>query len=1380
MNNIKAGRLIDPETEESLSDVENALAGVGIRLRESNSEFRNTADVLDEVNANWDNYSSVQKRAIAVAFSGTRQQERFLVLMENYDKALQLAAVSAESTGTASAKYEAHMESMAAKTAAFQTALYDLSDSVVDSGFAGGIVEAGTAGVSAITALVDAVGTLPTAMALITGGSFLANLKKTSVSIKEVQAALSNIGDAANLEKVAANLAGLSGKQQNAAFFSLGFDKQQKGQVQKMLDAVKAGEAFTTQQLNQIAATVDLNDVTGANILELAGLGDALKLNTILTKDDILAKLNALKVSEKYKDLTDAQKVAIDNLIDTFGKQDAAQTKASGSSAKMWLSMAKGQLIAMGISVAISLLAKGLDWLANRAEYAAEKTEEAISSFEEMKTEIESNTEQITSLTGRIEELRSMRDNEPGAFNETLQTELVSLERQVEVLKKKNAILRDNARIQAGNAVEALKEEITLAKQNTGPYIPDDDKQIYAGQGMGFVSGGKPMGENEFIGYAREQLSMFQNIIEAEGRLTEEQEKQKDQFIEQLNEIAMRYSEWYDEAATLHVTSGDEAESIMNESYAMMNLVSDAIAQFAGAPPVIVAASRLVSEAMRDNESSVAHYRDELSKLTSSEFLQDTQTDAYKALQVFAELNNVSFDALIAELIRVGIFAEDVSESSNDTQAALVALTSATSEAAASLSEALENGISGWDEEKLKALLGHFPNLRDEINAYLTGVIDATALTKELQRAMSAFLSESLDSAYEELASAVETYGESSYQAEQAWENAIATIPGLNEVLAEQGIKFADLSLSTFESRDAFLEWIKTIAEANLAAAQLNLDNVIESMQKITRVSSVLSGLSGSITANFKTDGLKNAKEQLAEAQEFYDAVEGLFSGVSKENRKVGDKSSKSTTDAHLEEYKERVAEIEHYRNMDYISEAEYYRRLEALANEYLAGRDKYIKEYREVLEELWAYQKRLYEEQRDAQIEAIKEEAEARKEAAKAQYDAERDAAEKRKDALEDEKDAYKDLIDARKKMLDNEADERTHDQRVDELNAEIADLEAQIAALTLDDSAKARALKLELSEELMYKQRELENEQYDWSVDKQKDALDEEYERFAKLIDDQIALIDLQLDALEASYEQITNTIESTMQLTIDAINAEFDALLVRGQEVANQIQALLANINITASGGVAQMQSALVGAGYNLGNYGSNKDGVDNVFGSMTTKALQEYLNTLPTTSGQLKVDGIIGSKTRAAIDAAISAGFLNHSFDTLHSGGIVGDPSFKGDPLDYIIPLSKDEFLTKLLGGEAVLTEGQQEVLRNGFTGMATALQAERTRAMAFAAAPNYAPTVTVSNVFQGAVDSTTIRRLENWAAKFKQEIQNGVFSTMNKHSRFSGSGLMKSY
>lgn len=169
MGNIKAGNLEDPESGETLSDVETVLGSYGISLRESNNEFRNFGQVLDEVAGNWDNYSTVAQRAIAVAFSGTRQQEKFLVLMENYDKAAELAAVSTGSLGTATEKYTVYMDSMEAKINALTAATMDMSDSFINSDFAKNGVEIITGIVNAVTKLIDTFGVLPTTLATVGG-----------------------------------------------------------------------------------------------------------------------------------------------------------------------------------------------------------------------------------------------------------------------------------------------------------------------------------------------------------------------------------------------------------------------------------------------------------------------------------------------------------------------------------------------------------------------------------------------------------------------------------------------------------------------------------------------------------------------------------------------------------------------------------------------------------------------------------------------------------------------------------------------------------------------------------------------------------------------------------------------------------------------------------------------------------------------------------------------------------------------------------------------------------------------------------------------------------------------------------------------------------
>lgn len=123
---VKLGQFIDDDGED-LSDVESILGSLDIKLRDSKEEFRNFEDIINEVALSWNNYSSVQQAALAKAFAGTRQQNRFLALMEGYHKTLELTEVAANSAGVAIEKFEnSYMNSLEAKRNTLQASFESL------------------------------------------------------------------------------------------------------------------------------------------------------------------------------------------------------------------------------------------------------------------------------------------------------------------------------------------------------------------------------------------------------------------------------------------------------------------------------------------------------------------------------------------------------------------------------------------------------------------------------------------------------------------------------------------------------------------------------------------------------------------------------------------------------------------------------------------------------------------------------------------------------------------------------------------------------------------------------------------------------------------------------------------------------------------------------------------------------------------------------------------------------------------------------------------------------------------------------------------------------------------------------------------------------
>ena len=115
MSNVAAGKNTDDEGEK-LNDVEKVLTKLNIKLRDSKKEWRSFEDVIDEIASKWKDFSDTERSQIATAIAGTRQQETFRALMNNYDMVGNLAKTAADSTGSASERMETYLDSVEAKT----------------------------------------------------------------------------------------------------------------------------------------------------------------------------------------------------------------------------------------------------------------------------------------------------------------------------------------------------------------------------------------------------------------------------------------------------------------------------------------------------------------------------------------------------------------------------------------------------------------------------------------------------------------------------------------------------------------------------------------------------------------------------------------------------------------------------------------------------------------------------------------------------------------------------------------------------------------------------------------------------------------------------------------------------------------------------------------------------------------------------------------------------------------------------------------------------------------------------------------------------------------------------------------------------------------
>ena len=274
MGNIKLGNYLDDDGED-LSDVETVLNSFGIALRGVDGDFRNFADVLDDVYAKWEQFGTIDKRAIANAFAGTRQQENFLVLMENYGKSLEYAGVAADSAGTALEKFSAYEDSIEAKAASFTAAMESLTMDTIDSGLVKDLIDAGTA----IVEFVEKTGLLKATLISLGAGGIIKGISLITSGFKSAYNEVQNLGTAINTLRKVDNVGDLA----DDTIKSLG--KLTKGLSDEQLKLVLTSRELSDAQMEAILMASGLSAQEAKQKIQTLGLATSQETATGTTRN---------------------------------------------------------------------------------------------------------------------------------------------------------------------------------------------------------------------------------------------------------------------------------------------------------------------------------------------------------------------------------------------------------------------------------------------------------------------------------------------------------------------------------------------------------------------------------------------------------------------------------------------------------------------------------------------------------------------------------------------------------------------------------------------------------------------------------------------------------------------------------------------------------------------------------------------------------------------------------------------------------------------------------------------------------------------------------------------------------------------------------------
>lgn len=150
---------IDGEMVDA-NKVEAALKTAGVALRNTKGEFRELDDVFLELASKWDTLDKKTQRYIATTAAGSRQQSRFIAMMSNYDRTMELVNAANNSAGSSQEQFAKTTESLESKINKLKNAYEAFTMNLANSSIIKGAVDFLTGLLTIVNNITTGFGTL--------------------------------------------------------------------------------------------------------------------------------------------------------------------------------------------------------------------------------------------------------------------------------------------------------------------------------------------------------------------------------------------------------------------------------------------------------------------------------------------------------------------------------------------------------------------------------------------------------------------------------------------------------------------------------------------------------------------------------------------------------------------------------------------------------------------------------------------------------------------------------------------------------------------------------------------------------------------------------------------------------------------------------------------------------------------------------------------------------------------------------------------------------------------------------------------------------------------------------------------------------------------
>ena len=274
------------EDGTTFSNVAKALTSIGIAATDSSGQLRTLQDIMNELGPMWNTLDRNHRAYIATVLAGNRQQSRFIALMDNYDRAMELVDVSQNASGESAKQLRAYNQGLEASFTRLSNAWQQFATNIADSSMIKRIIDMFSSFIELLNKIPKGITSTVVPLLALTkvfttlskAGNLFKGFKTWSIEKLGLKDTLKDIGALGNSFQEVGKKANLAWSSVKKFIDGFGNNKYIEETTKKTKDFTTAKEMSTAAQINSNSAQITEAGLNTNIALSAEGAANAYKI----------------------------------------------------------------------------------------------------------------------------------------------------------------------------------------------------------------------------------------------------------------------------------------------------------------------------------------------------------------------------------------------------------------------------------------------------------------------------------------------------------------------------------------------------------------------------------------------------------------------------------------------------------------------------------------------------------------------------------------------------------------------------------------------------------------------------------------------------------------------------------------------------------------------------------------------------------------------------------------------------------------------------------------------------------------------------------------------------------------------------------------------